>query len=465
MKSSRRSQRCLSQGVPRVLLVSDCFVHASDLHLDAPLGSLGLLGEERRRELASLAAKAWDNLVDLCLDRRASFVVLAGDIFDEAEAGVAVQIRFHDGLRRLTDDGVRVFVCHGNHDPLSDGFRPVGDLPEGVVRFEPGDPQSHPVELRESGEVVLVSGVSFGRRSETENLALRFQGIDRHPGAPHVAVLHANVGGHAGHDPYAPCSYDDLAAASVDYWALGHIHKRDIRPLPNGGRAAYCGNLQGRSFKPAECEPKGALVVPVAGGRLGEPEFVPCDEVRFVRNEIVVESTDSILSVRDRLVETANDLGAEHSRRSVAWEVCLVGVMEEARQLQEAIAAGDLVGDAADELSIVLGGGGLSRLEAAVRTPVDRQAVLATGDLFSDVLSRLQQLRQSAVASSEEANPSGDATGSGDLEELLLEGLPTGLQDVWRELCEQRPDRLETVVDLAEELLLDVYAEAEGSRR
>lgn len=38
--------------------MGDCFVHASDLHLDAPLGSLGLLDKQRCAELASRAAKA-----------------------------------------------------------------------------------------------------------------------------------------------------------------------------------------------------------------------------------------------------------------------------------------------------------------------------------------------------------------------------------------------------------------------
>ena len=444
--------------------MSDCFVHASDLHLDAPLGSLGLLGEERRQELAKRAARAWDNLVDLCLERRASFLVLAGDIFDDAQAGVAVQIRFHDGLRRLTDDGVQVFVCHGNHDPLSEGFRPVGDLPDGVVRFAPGAPQSHRVTLRQSGDVVLVSGVSFGQRSETENLAFRFRGIDRHPGAPHVAVLHANVGGHSGHDPYAPCSYDDLAAAPVDYWALGHIHKRDVHPLPDGSRAAYCGNLQGRSFKPAECEPKGALVVPVVGGHFGEPEFAPCDAVRFVRSEIVVEPSDSIVDVRDRMVEAARSIGEDHSPRPVAWEARITGALEEARQFRDAVIDGEFVGDIEDELSEVLGGGGLCGLDPDVRTPVDLQAVLVSGDLFADVVGKLQQLRQSSTRMSEEADPQEPTAGSEDLENLLVEGLPSGLHGIWREICEERPDRLVNVIDLAEELLLAIYAGAEEDR-
>ena len=444
--------------------MSDCFVHASDLHLDAPLGSLGLLSEERRRDLAERAAKAWDNLVELCHQREASFLVLAGDIFDDAQAGVAVQIRFHNGLRRLADDGVRVFVCHGNHDPLSDGFRPVGDLPEGVVRFAPGPPQTHRVTLRESGEVAQVSGVSFGQRTETENLALRFRDIDRLSGAPHVAVLHANVGGHPGHDPYAPCSYDDLVAAPVDYWALGHIHKRDVHPLSNGGRAAYCGNLQGRSFKPAECEPKGALVVPIVGDHFGEPEFVPCDAVRFVRSEIVVESRDSIVDVRDRLVEAARSIGEDHSPRPVAWEARITGVQEEARRLRDAVADGEFVGDIEDELSEALGGGGLCGLQPDVRTPVDLQAVLVSGDLFADVVRRLQRLRQSVSSVSDGVDSQEATAGSEDVGGLLVEGLPSGLHGIWRQICKERPDRLANVIDLAEELLLAVHAGAEDNR-
>ena len=229
--------------------MDDCFVHASDLHLDAPLGTLGRLDDHRQKELAALATNAWSNLVNLCVTERASFLVLAGDIFDKAAAGVDVQSRFHMGLRRLAEEAVQVFVCHGNHDPLGDRFKPIGDLPVGVKRFQPGDPQTHVVTLRHSGDPVRVSGVSFATRHETENLALRFRRVPPHPeapNAPHVAVLHANVGGNPGHDPYAPCSYDDLDGAEVDYWALGHIHKRDVQPLPRGGRAAYCGNLQGR---------------------------------------------------------------------------------------------------------------------------------------------------------------------------------------------------------------------------
>lgn len=486
----------------------DCFVHASDLHLDAPLGSLGLLDSERRGQLADLATKAWDNLVGLCLEEGASFLVLSGDIFDNAVAGVGVQLDFHKGLRRLADNSVRVFICHGNHDPLSGDFETVGELPEGAVRFAPGTPQSYPVTLRNSGDSVLVSGVSFGTQHETENLARRFRGLSPQSGAvsgPHVAVLHANVGGNPGHDPYAPCSYEDLGGAGVDYWALGHIHRRDVRRLEDGGWAAYCGNLQGRSFKPAECEPKGALVVPVEQGRIGEPRFEPCDKVRFVREEIAVKPGDSILDVQDRLLEAATKLGGDHAPKPVVWEVRLTGTNEEARRMRQAVDNDELQSHVSDELSRRLRGGGLCRLEAPVRTAVKREAILLGGDLRADVLRELQRLSKSAANPSADGTPTDNMGADGsrdagvsdddrlddgiepalatvtmatarkqghpdssagssaapDIHELLGRGLPAALSDFWRDLIDLRPERLGDVLALAEELLLEIFAEAD----
>lgn len=438
--------------------MSDCFVHASDLHLDAPLGSLGRLDENRQDELAALAINAWNNLVDLCIAEQASFLVLAGDIFDKAAAGVGVQSRFRMGLRRLAEEDVRGFICHGNHDPLSDSFKPIGDLPPGVVRFQPGDPQSHVVTLRHSGDAVRVSGVSFGTMHETENLALRFRQLPPHPDAPtapHVAVLHANVGRNPGHDPYAPCSYEDLDGAGVDYWALGHIHKRHVRRLPRGGWAAYCGNLQGRSFKASECEPKGALVVPVDQGQIGEPRFEPRDEVRFVQQTVELYG-DSITDAQEKILDKAEEVGIEHAPRPVVLEIRLAGRSSDAERLTKAADDGDLYNELSDELSSRLNGGGLCAVNPAVRAYGDRDAIMAADDLRADVLSELQSLRPSAA-------PTG--TSGGDtrarLHELLDDGLPPTLREPWQQVSRD-PTRLNDVLDRAEQLLLAIYADAEA---
>lgn len=434
--------------------MADCFVHASDLHLDAPLGSLGLLDDEHQRQLADRSTRAWGNLVQLCIDESASFLVLAGDIFDRAIAEVGVQLSFHRGLQRLREANVRVFVSHGNHDPLSADFHPIGALPDNVVRFEPGEPQIHTVTLRESREPVLVSGISFAHQHESANLAVRFHTLVRPPGtddAPHVAVLHANVGGNPGHDPYAPCAYDDLDAATVDYWALGHIHQRDVRRLPGGGWAAYCGNLQGRSFKPSERGRKGALVVPVEHGRIGEPRFEPCDEVRFVHDDIAVRPEETSDDIAETLTLEAAKRGSEHAPRAVAWRVRLTGRSDDALRLRTAVDSGELAGKLADELAERLGGGGLCHIEASVHSAISRESVLAGDDLRADVLHALEQWRGGA------GQPDVDMD---DLRNVLLEGLPSALHGLWEQALENAPSRLDDVVELAEELLLSIYAES-----
>ena len=41
-------------------------------------------------------------------------------------------------------------------------------------------------------------------------------------------MLHCSVEGSPTQDRYAPCSLDDLRAAGLDAWALGHVHERRI---------------------------------------------------------------------------------------------------------------------------------------------------------------------------------------------------------------------------------------------
>ena len=438
--------------------MADCFVHASDLHLDAPLGSLGYLGEAQRKDLANRAGQAWEALVKLCIDEKASFCVLAGDIFHSAVAGVGVQLRFQEGLRRLDEAGVHVFICHGNHDPLSSDFQPVGELPPRVVRFEPGKPQSHQVELRDSGDPVQVSGVSFGERHEGENLALRFREIERLPkSAPHVAVLHANVGADPGHNRYALCSYDDLEAAPVDYWALGHIHKQAVKPLGNGRWAAYCGNLQGRSFKRSECEPKGALVVPIEHRRIGKPRFVACDQVRFERSEIAVSPADTIENIRAKIKDAARTLGRKHEKLPVAWELQLTGTNGEASRLREAISNRELIADLEGALSAGLNNGGLCEIKSSVRPPGDREAFRIADDLRAKVLTELDRLRATAE--------SGDAATS-ELGKKLLGILPErGTQSEWRLALAERPEVMDEVVDLTEQLLLEAFDDGSAEVR
>lgn len=260
------------------------FLHAADLHLDTPFTRLtGMPGNVAQR-LRDASLEAFERLVDTAIAEDVAFVVFAGDIYDGADRGVRAQLAFRAGCARLADAGIRTFVAYGNHDPLEEGWSAIEAFPDEVTIF--GADGVTRVEVSVDGTVVAtVSGISYAKADTTENLSLRF---DEPVGRGfHVAVLHANVGTQSGHAAYSPCSLEDLRGRGYDYWALGHIHKRselgDGHPL-----VVYPGNLQGRSPKPSEHGPKGAVVVEVDGKR-ATTRFVALDVVRFDHVEVTID--------------------------------------------------------------------------------------------------------------------------------------------------------------------------------
>jgi|TARA_B110000263_G_scaffold149907_1_gene130068 exonuclease SbcD len=367
--------------------VTDCFVHASDLHLDARLGDLGPIEPSDRQRLATLAAEAWDQLVQTTIDREASFLVLAGDIFHSGAAQFGVQRVFHEGLERLGQvgpNGIKVFVCHGNHDPLADDFTRIGQPLDNVVVFQSGTPQTHTVTLN-SGSEAHVSGLSFSKTHEPDNLAVRFKDLNPGPG-PHVAVLHADLGGNKDHLPYAPCSLDDLKESFVDYWALGHIHLRSVTKIGPDRYAAYCGNLQGRSLKTSERHPKGVLVVPIDKDHIGEPEFVACDKVRFTESEVEVEPDDEVWNVLDRLHEAAASARASAEDRAVVLSVVLTGHHPDPETIRRIVENEDGI---LDDLPTHLNDGGLAKIQSQVKRHLGSRG-LPSGGFGAQALESLR---------------------------------------------------------------------------
>ena len=263
------------------------FVHAADLHLDTPFEGLGRVNPQLGERLRDASLDAFDDLVRLTIERRADFLVIAGDVYDGADRGVRAQLRFLRGLKRLAFEGIRVFIVHGNHDPL-DGWSAIRAWPPNVTLFGSNEVEGHPVE-RDGERVATIYGISYPRRDVTENLALRFQ-RGSEPGL-HIGLLHCAVGAVGDHALYSPCTVADLRAAGMDYWALGHVHDRRVL-VERDPWVVYPGNLQGRSTKPSERGAKGAMVVHVDGAVVDHVEFVPCDRARFV--EVEVDLTEAL---------------------------------------------------------------------------------------------------------------------------------------------------------------------------
>lgn len=287
------------------------FVHAADLHLDSPLRVPGAPGRVSGL-LRDATFLAFSRIVDLCLRERVDFLVLAGDLFDFKDRSVRARLHLRRELVRLHQAGVRAFIAHGNHDPLSPEAGALG-LPDSVTVFGPGWSE---VALERAGAVLCrVQGISYAQERVTEDLSRAFR---RQGPEFTIGVLHANVGSDSAHANYAPCTLADLSARRLDYWALGHVHTRAEYRLDSGGLAVYPGNPQGRHTH--ETGPRGCVVVEVEDGRACT-RFVSLEPVRWHRLAVDIAglaTVDALAEVIDAAADDACGAGSEaHAVRLV----------------------------------------------------------------------------------------------------------------------------------------------------
>ncbi len=370
-----------------------CFVHAADLHLDTPFEGIGRVAPEIRSALVEASLDAWNGLVDLTLDREAAFLLIAGDIYDGAERGVRAQLAFRRGLERLSNAGIPTLIVHGNHDPLQEGWSAIRDWPPGVTIF--GSERVEKVEIAAAnsvswqGEVLAtVYGISYAQGETRENLALRFR---REEGSGlQIGILHCNVGGTSEHAPYSPCSRDDLIAAGMDYWALGHVHRQQIEQR-GGTWIVYPGNLQGRSPKASERGAKGAVVVEVAEGSVRAVEPVALDRVRFADLEVDAAGFADLGQLEAALFEQACSLRDEQTGRALVLRAWIGGRTRLHRDL--ARNRGEPGGTLADLLAALRQQSASLRpflwwqsLVDRTRPPLDRAAILARNDFSAELL-------------------------------------------------------------------------------
>ena len=361
-------------------------VHAADLHLDTPCSGLGRTAPAVADALREASLGAFADLVELCLAEGASILLLAGDIYDGPERGIRAERRLRAGLERLQLAGVRTFVVHGNHDPLSQWGGAAG-LPKGTWVFPADEVQSVPVDV-DGVTLATVHGISFREREERRNLARLFK---RGGGGLQIGVLHCNVGDPQ-HAPYAPCSLDDLRTAGMDYWALGHVHRRRIL-LEGGPWAAYPGVLQGRSPAGGELGAKGALVLECDHvlGLVEPPRFVPLDRIRFEMLQVDLTGAMDVQEAIDRLEAAGQAARHGAAGRALVLRAALGGEFGAEAELQMR----------QGEILQVLQENGLrqepfvwwDRLEIETRTPIRREAIRGGQDLAAEVLAEGDRLR------------------------------------------------------------------------
>jgi DNA repair exonuclease SbcCD nuclease subunit len=306
----------------RVVLLMFKFLHAADIHLDSPLRGLEQYDGAPVREIRDAARRALSNLVDLAIEKKVSFVLIAGDLYDGDWRDYNTGLYFVDQVRRLREAEIPLYLISGNHDAANRMTRTLR-MPENVTLFSADFPETALI----SDLDVAIHGQSFGTPAVYDDLSMGYPAAKS--SCFNVGMLHTCASGREGHDRYAPSSIEGLKTKGYDYWALGHIHLRET--LSENPFVAFSGNIQGRHAR--ETGPKGCLLVTVNDDQSLQPDFHALDVLRWEVARIDVGDCQSIDDVLNRVVTEIESHHRKAAGRLLALRVELTGPTSVNREL------------------------------------------------------------------------------------------------------------------------------------
>ena len=202
-------------------------IHTADVHLGARHDDLGeQAAAQRERQFAAFKAA-----VDLALAEKVDLFLIAGDLFDSNVQPRRSVERVAAELKRLAGARIRTVIIPGTHDVYDKAsiYRAY-DLP-GLAGTEPTDDlvtvldPDHPSVHLPTCDVVVFGTVFATKRAPYSPLRDLDAGADQTAATWRIGMVHGAIAipGKTDRDEVV-ITTEEIAAANLDYLALGHWH-------------------------------------------------------------------------------------------------------------------------------------------------------------------------------------------------------------------------------------------------
>jgi len=298
------------------------FIHTADIHLDSPLVGLEWYDGAPVEQIRGATRKAFQNLINLAIEEEVSFLMIAGDLYDGDWKDHNTGLFFTSQMAKLKKHGIPVFIVSGNHDAAS---RIIKHLPKpgNVKTFSTKKPES----IRVDGIDVIIHGQGYDTQAVTSDLSLNYPEPDTN--LFNIGMLHTSVNGREGHEPYAPCALQGLISKGYDYWALGHVHKRE--ELHREPWILFPGNIQGRHIK--ETGEKGCSLVTVQDGNVISLDHKNLDVLRWSTCNVDVGEAESRNDVVNYVENSLAEELAKHDSPLLSVRIKVTGACKAHEEL------------------------------------------------------------------------------------------------------------------------------------
>lgn len=357
------------------------FIHCADVHLDTPLQGLAQYSGAPVHEIRNATRRAFEKVIEAALAEKIDFLLIAGDLYDVGLKSFESALFFNKHMTRLKDAGIDVYLIHGNHDAASKLIKQLRP-PENVHVFKSSEPQTFRIERLN----VAIHGQSFATPEITDDLAAKYPAAV--PNWFNIGVLHTNLAGISEHANYAPCSLETLINKGYQYWALGHVHNRQV--LCTDPYIVFPGNIQGRHGK--EQGEKGCELVMVSDAGVISLQTISTSVVPWIEIDVDVSGCQTADDFYDILRSRFRKIVSNGSERVTALRVRIAGTSEAHAELNR---DPEEVRNQTMSLASEYGNGLLwvERVMVATRPRVDPTALLRRDDPLGEVARIAAEIR------------------------------------------------------------------------
>lgn len=293
------------------------FLHIADLHLDRAFEGITADNLPERTII-------WHDIVASAIQNQVDLVILAGDNFHQSRPSFMIQKLFFDGLKKLEEKSIAVFLIFGNHDYIRDN-QLIETFPSNVYAVMGNAVETTTLKLN-SGESVAISGFSYHQPWISESRVSEFPA--RSTTDFHIGVYHGELGS----SNYAPFTLTELNDKNYDYWALGHIHV----PTRLANNIYYSGTPLGHNRKETS---SGVNLVTLTKTGLSVEAI---DLAKVIWRDVVVnlhaESLEGVISEINQAILAL----AESSDQTIFFSILLEHVGDYADELIVRIQSGEL---------------------------------------------------------------------------------------------------------------------------